>query len=143
MPTGRRAAVEFRHESWLADYAYAVLRRHDSALCVADSEEFETPLVATAGWGYLRLRREGYDKRALRRWATRLKATGFDYGYTSREAVIRLGEHMRLQPILRGRAGDEGYRYEREVEEFLRWSPHVRRDREPSGVAADNEPLGI
>jgi UDP-glucose 4-epimerase len=71
------------------------------------------------------------------------KATGFDYGYTSREAVIRLGEHLRLEPILRGRASEEGYRYEREVEEFLRWSPHVRRERAADEVAADSEPLGI
>jgi UDP-glucose 4-epimerase len=71
------------------------------------------------------------------------KATGFDYSYTTREAVMRLGEHLRLEPILRGRGGEEGYRYEREVEEFLRWSPHVRREREGDGVAADSEPLGI
>jgi UDP-glucose 4-epimerase len=71
------------------------------------------------------------------------KATGFDYGYTSRESVIRLGEHLRLEPILRGRGGEEGYRYEREVEEFLRWSPHVRRERAGEGVSADTEPLGI
>jgi UDP-glucose 4-epimerase len=70
------------------------------------------------------------------------KATGFRYGYTSREAVIRFGEHLRLLPVLRGR--DEGYHYEREVEEFLRWSPHVRRGHaEPDGVAADSEVLGI
>ena len=34
------------------------------------------------------------------------KATGFDYGFTSREAVIRLGEHLRLAadpPRPRGR----------------------------------------
>ena len=54
----------------------------------------------------------------------RLKATGFGYRYTTREAVIALGEHMRLAPIMRGAA--EPYRYEREVEEFLRRSPHVR-----------------
>jgi UDP-glucose 4-epimerase len=53
-----------------------------------------------------------------------LKSTGFAYRYTTRETVIRLGEHMRLAPIMRG-AG-EPYRYEREVEEFLRRSPHVR-----------------
>ena len=41
------------------------------------------------------------------------------------------------------RAGEEAYHYEREVEEFLRWSPHVRRERATDGVAADNEPLGI
>ncbi len=71
------------------------------------------------------------------------KATGFSYGFTSRETVIRLGEHLRLEPILRARAGEDGYHYEREVEEFLRWSPHVRRSRARDGVAADREPLGF
>jgi UDP-glucose 4-epimerase len=71
------------------------------------------------------------------------KATGFDYAYTSRETVIRLGEYLRLQPVMRGR--EETYTYEREVEDFLRWSPHVRRGKpeEPEGVAADREPLGF
>jgi UDP-glucose 4-epimerase len=55
----------------------------------------------------------------------RLKAEGFRYQYTSREAVLSLAEHMRLRPVLAGVS--EPYRYEREVEEFLRWSPHVRR----------------
>jgi UDP-glucose 4-epimerase len=54
----------------------------------------------------------------------RYKAVGFEYRYTTRETVIKLGEHMRLHPIVRG--AQEPYRYEREVEEFLRWSPHVR-----------------
>jgi UDP-glucose 4-epimerase len=54
----------------------------------------------------------------------RYKATGFEYGHTSRETVLKLAEHLRLDPIVRG--AQEPYRYEREVEEFLRWSPHVR-----------------
>ena len=54
----------------------------------------------------------------------KLKATGFGYRYTTREAVIRLGEYMRLHPILRD--AKQPYRYEEEVEEFLRWSPNVR-----------------
>jgi len=71
------------------------------------------------------------------------KATGFRYGHTSRETVIRLGEHFRLAPVLKGR--EDTYTYERGVEDFLRWSPHVRRHRELAreGVAADREPLGI
>ncbi len=52
------------------------------------------------------------------------KAAGFIYRCTTRETVLRLGESMRLDSILRG--VQEPYRYEREVEEFLRWSPHVR-----------------
>jgi UDP-glucose 4-epimerase len=58
----------------------------------------------------------------------RYKSTGFGYRYTTRETVQKLGEHLRLQPILAGVR--EPYRYEREVEEFLRWSPYVRRGRE-------------
>jgi UDP-glucose 4-epimerase len=59
----------------------------------------------------------------------KLKATGFSYRYTTREAVLRLAEHMRLNPIVRGVR--EPYRYERDVEEFLRWSPSVRREEGP------------
>jgi len=54
----------------------------------------------------------------------KLKATGFGYRYTTRETVQAFAEYLRLQPILRGMR--EPFRYEREVEEFLRWSPHVR-----------------
>ena len=71
----------------------------------------------------------------------RLKAAGFVYGYTAREAVARLGEHLRLRPVLKG--AEESYRYEREVEDFLRWSPHVRRETPGEGVDADHEVLGI
>jgi hypothetical protein len=49
---------------------------------------------------------------------------------------------MRIQPVMKG--VERGYTYEREVEEFLRWSRHVRRGRDASdGVGADREPLGI
>jgi UDP-glucose 4-epimerase len=71
------------------------------------------------------------------------KSTGFAYGYTTRETVIKLSEHLRLAPVMRGT--DQEYTYEREVEEFLRWSPNVKREHpgERGGVAADREPLGI
>jgi UDP-glucose 4-epimerase len=61
----------------------------------------------------------------------RLKATGFRFRYTTRETVIKLREHQRLHPMLRGDV--QQYRYERQVEEFLRWSPSVRRDRPEPG----------
>jgi UDP-glucose 4-epimerase len=54
----------------------------------------------------------------------KLKATGFRYTYTSREAVGKLREHQRLAAVLRGT--NEAYRYEADVEEFLRRSPSVR-----------------
>jgi UDP-glucose 4-epimerase len=55
----------------------------------------------------------------------KLKGAGYAYGYTSREAVLKHAEALRVRPLRRGEG--EPYRYEREVEEFLRWSPSVRR----------------
>ena len=55
----------------------------------------------------------------------KLKAAGYTYGFTSRETVLKYAEAMRARPLRRGES--EPYRYEREVEDFLRWSPSVRR----------------
>jgi UDP-glucose 4-epimerase len=73
----------------------------------------------------------------------RLKAAGYTYRYTSREAVLRLRAQQRLRPLLR--SGSEDYRYEPEVEEFLRWSPSVqaaatRSPPVPSGDGPDRGP---
>jgi uncharacterized protein YecE (DUF72 family) len=66
LPPGRRVALEFRHESWFDDEVFALLRRHDVAMCIAEAEEgVEVPFVATAKWGYLRLRRPDYSAAEL------------------------------------------------------------------------------
>jgi UDP-glucose 4-epimerase len=54
----------------------------------------------------------------------KLKASGYRYAFTTRETVMKLREHQRIAPLLAKRNRD-GYRYEREVEEFLRRSPSV------------------
>jgi UDP-glucose 4-epimerase len=54
----------------------------------------------------------------------KLKAAGYRFRFTTRETVLKFREALRLGPILR--TGGEPYRYEREVEEFLRYSPSVR-----------------
>ena len=54
----------------------------------------------------------------------KLKGSGYALRYTSREAVARYAEHLRVKQITRG--DEEPYRYEREVEDFLRYSPSVR-----------------
>jgi uncharacterized protein YecE (DUF72 family) len=41
-------AFEFRHESWFSDEIYAILRQHNAALCVAESDDLLTPEVHTA-----------------------------------------------------------------------------------------------
>ena len=74
LPPGCRAAFEFRHQSWFDDEVFTLLGDHDSALCVADAEDdLAVPFVATAGWGYLRLRRPDYPDTALTIWAARMR----------------------------------------------------------------------
>lgn len=62
----------------------------------------------------------------------RFKATGFRYRFTSREAVLELRRHQRLHPLMREPQGP--YRYEAAVEEFLRFSPSVRKDNAAPGL---------
>ena len=78
LPRGGRAAFEFRHASWQGDDVLAALSEAGAALCIADDEERPTPAVATARFGYLRLRRPDYDDAALGRWADTVRAQRWD-----------------------------------------------------------------
>jgi uncharacterized protein YecE (DUF72 family) len=73
-PKGVRIAFEFRHESWFDDEVWATLRAHGVALCVAEGEKLESPLVATADWGYVRLRRDEYPEAVIAEWAGKILA---------------------------------------------------------------------
>ena len=68
-PPRVRATFEFRHASWLDNDVYARLRARNLALCIADSEKLQTPVVTTADYGYVRLRDEGYTPDDIARWA--------------------------------------------------------------------------
>lgn len=75
VPETQRVAVEFRHPSWLDEPVYDALRRHRAALCIAHGETGDpVPVLATAGWGYARLRNVAYSDEELRLWAERLAA---------------------------------------------------------------------
>ena len=74
IPDGTRAAFEFRHASWHDESVFDALRRRNLALCIADSEKMSTPVVATADYGYFRLRDEGYKPADIARWATVIRA---------------------------------------------------------------------
>ena len=65
----------FRSDTWFTDEIYALLAKHRAALCIADSETLTTPPIATAPWGYFRLRRENYSPRDLDAWAERIRDT--------------------------------------------------------------------
>lgn len=69
LPPRTTAAFEFRNASWLDDEVFDALRARNIALCFADSETRETPLVSTADYAYFRLRDEGYGDADIARWA--------------------------------------------------------------------------
>jgi uncharacterized protein YecE (DUF72 family) len=66
---GVRLAFEFRHASWFAEgfaeETYATLKRHQAALCVAESDALESPDVATAPFRCYRLRKSEYSPAEL------------------------------------------------------------------------------
>ncbi|HYR54685.1 MAG TPA: DUF72 domain-containing protein [Myxococcaceae bacterium] len=81
LPEDCRAAFEFRHPSWFADDVYDVLKTAGAPLCLADTDDEEPPLVATGSWGYLRLRRSGYDAEKLRTWVQRIRSQPWESAY--------------------------------------------------------------
>lgn len=72
LPSERRFTFEFRHPSWFEDDIVAELRARNHALTVTDQDEFSSPMIPTADWGFLRLHRFDYDDRALTTWARRV-----------------------------------------------------------------------
>jgi uncharacterized protein YecE (DUF72 family) len=85
LPSGTRAAFEFRHASWFVDAVYDALRSANAALCQAESETLDTPDVQTADFAYLRLRKEHYDVSALVPAVRALAARGDVFVYFKHE----------------------------------------------------------
>jgi len=105
VPRTWRAAMEFRHASWFTDEVYDALREHDVALVAVDEDESEgsgSPLVPTAAWGYLRLRRTDYGEEALKVWLERIRTQPWQAAYaflkhdedkpTGPDAAMRLAD---------------------------------------------------
>ena len=70
------AAFEFRHASWFTDSTWDLLKSHNVALCVAETETLTTPEVATAGFVYYRFRKPSYT------------------GEERRSMIERIGQHI-------------------------------------------------
>ena len=84
LPSDPPAAFEFRHASWFDDEVLTLLREHGRALCVADTDDEggrAGTLVATASWGYLRLRRAEYTDAGLARWAEDIRAQAWERAF--------------------------------------------------------------
>ena len=83
LPAGTPGAFEFRHESWKDDAVYDALRARAMAWVCADTDESEAdePVLSTAPWGYLRLRRPDYGDGDLERWVGRVEGTGWEKAF--------------------------------------------------------------
>jgi uncharacterized protein YecE (DUF72 family) len=82
LPPGTEPAFEFRHASWFDDEVSTALADKGAALVAGDPDEGEPlPLVATARFGYLRLRAASYDVKGLEAWHARIAAQAWDTAY--------------------------------------------------------------
>jgi uncharacterized protein YecE (DUF72 family) len=83
-----RMAFEFRHPSWFDAATYRILEKNKAALCVAESDELETPDVTTAPFSCYRLRKSKYSKArlaALAEHLARLSERGEVFAYFKHE----------------------------------------------------------
>ena len=89
LPKGVPSAFEFRHESWFNDAVFNLLKAHNRALCIAETEERVTPDVTTADFAYYRYRKPTYTGEERKAMTGRLQehlAAGRDaYAYFKHE----------------------------------------------------------
>jgi len=84
VPREARIGFEFRHQSWMDEEIFDILRGRDAALCASDTDEVSDPgalVVPTATWGYQRLRRTDYDDAQLRAWRERIAKQNWSDAY--------------------------------------------------------------
>jgi uncharacterized protein YecE (DUF72 family) len=61
LPPGLKHAWEFRNQSWFSQETYQLLADHNGALCIAESEERETPRELFGNFLYFRFRKPEYS----------------------------------------------------------------------------------
>jgi uncharacterized protein YecE (DUF72 family) len=75
------SAFEFRSASWFRDETYAALAERGLALCRNDADVEGSPLVETARFGYLKLRKLAYSGKALRARAEEILRRKWDRAF--------------------------------------------------------------
>jgi len=75
LPQGMKHVIEFRHQSWLEEEVFEILRKYNTGLCIFDMPSFTCPLVATADFAYIRFHGSSglysscYSDEELANWA--------------------------------------------------------------------------
>lgn len=79
LPRSGRFAFEFRNPAWHIPEVYDLLKTRGAAFCVYDLAGFQSPVVTTADFVYIRLHGPGgayqgsYSEKALKVWVERLQ----------------------------------------------------------------------
>ena len=82
LPRQCRHVFEFRHESWLDDRVFDILKRYNAGLCIFDMPDLTCPVVATADFGYVRFHGSTglywscYSDEELSKWAKKIAEMG-------------------------------------------------------------------
>jgi uncharacterized protein YecE (DUF72 family) len=84
LPSELCHVFEFRHESWLEEEVFDLLREYNAGFCIFDMPELTTPVIATADFAYVRfhgstgLYSSCYTDAELEEWARRIASLGKD-----------------------------------------------------------------
>ena len=74
LPKDAPSAIEYRNQSWFNDQIYSLMREHNVALCIAESDDLAVPEVFTADFAYYRLRKSEYSDKEIEEVEQRLRA---------------------------------------------------------------------
>jgi uncharacterized protein YecE (DUF72 family) len=88
LPKQTRCAFEFRHSSWFSDAVFSALQDANVALCLAETDDLETPNVRIADFSYLRLRKKKYPAKSRKAVAKRVK------GFAKKGDVFAFFKHQ-------------------------------------------------
>jgi len=78
LPPGLKHVFEFRHQSWLEEGVFQILRKYNTGFCVFNMPSVNCPLLATADFAYIRFHGSAelygscYSDEELVAWAKRL-----------------------------------------------------------------------
>jgi uncharacterized protein YecE (DUF72 family) len=79
LPGEGKHVIEFRHESWLVEEVYNILRQYKIGFCVFDMPKLTSPIIATTDFAYIRfhgsesLYSSCYTDKEMADWAKKIK----------------------------------------------------------------------
>lgn len=96
LPSRLSHVFEFRHQSWLVQEVFSLLRRYNIGFCIFDMPDFITPIEVTADFAYIRFHGSSmmyggcYSDEELTDWAQRIAGLAQDvkavYAYFNNDA---------------------------------------------------------